>query len=586
MNPLPSSKIPYGSFCLADNPAIAADLCNTVAEQTGAFWTLTEFVRLQNNSPEKPVKPEATDARFQPKPDEIPPALTAKYGPKKAAQRVALANLKPALDAYEIALKEYQELSVQVRAIRAAADFSNRGYMVAFCDALAADFPAFVQSFFFTPNSLLVDERAREKHTFICAGTGAGKSETAKTLIRHYVTKNTDTAVVVLDPHGTLAEQVARFEELEAGDRLVYVRPRFYKGRNVSFNPFEFSAKDEDSLDLAVQHFMGALKEIIGKDFTDTQESLLQPILTVLFHKDGTDFRDLVRFMDDKRNADLVAHGRNKIPNEIDQSFFVHEFGLENFDSSKKALRYRFNNAIRSPLVREFFCNPTTINLPELIEQGKVIVFQFDKKTQGKKSVQLIGQFINAFLVSYSFQRPEGSKVIHLFADECQYFVSPTIEEIMGESRKFGLHATLITQGIDQLSRDLQKAMIRNVGTYIIGRSGGETAKKMVEEHPKLTKEDIQDLPDLTFFQIQLDRPPVKTKIQYIGNKHGLSGEPWRDVLMKQGATYYASETPTPHEHQQTPSQPTTSALSQHNAGRKPMFKAPYLGGPPKQPKD
>ena len=573
-------KIPYGEFRLADNPKLAAHLCNHVAEETGAFWTFTEFKRLQNNSPEKPVEPDPDDLALWPAPnDPLPPALIAKHGPQKTRKLVAAYNLTQARNGYETALKDYQKLQLQIRSIRASADYSDRGYMVAFCDALSVGFPAFVQDFFFTPTQLIIDERAREKHTFICAGTGAGKSETAKTILRHYVTRNTDTAVVLLDPHGKLAEEVARFEELAKSDRLVYVRPRFFKGRNVSFNPFEFSGKDEDSLDLAVQHFMGALKEIIGKDFTDTQESLLGPILTVLFHKDGTDFRDLVRFMDDSRNRDLVAHGKAHIPNEIDQSFFEHEFALENFDSTKKALRYRFNNAIRSPLVREFFCNPTTINLPELIEAGKFIVFQFDKKKQGEKSVRLIGQFINAFLVSYSFQRPEGSKVIHLFADECQYFVSPTIEEIMGESRKFGLHATLVAQGIDQLSRDLQKAMIRNVGSYIVGRSKGDTAKKMSEENPRLSKEDIQDLPDLTFYQIQLDRPPVKTRIQYIGNRFGLKGEAWRDVLLKQGATYYAPGHPTSHEHAPAaPSEPLSeaNAARQHRpTGRKPMFAPP-----------
>ena len=403
----PASMITCGMFALADNPILTARICSQTAEQTSAFWTLTEFKRLQNNSPEKPLEPDPNDPTLWPEPNaDLPHTLIARHGIPQTRKLIATHNLIQANNAYQTALEDYQKLSVQIRAFRAAADFSDRGYMVAFCNALAVEHPTFIQSFFFTPRTLRIDEKDRGKHTFICAGTGAGKSETVKTILRHYATTNTNTAVVVLDPHGKLAEQVARWQEINASDRLVYIRPRYYKGRNVSFNPFEFSAKDEDSLDLSVQHFMGALKEIIGKDFTDTQESLLQPILTVLFHRDGADFKDLIRFMDDTRNRDLVRYGQTRIPNEVDREFFLHEFALDNFDSTKKALRYRFNNAIRSPLVREFFCNPTTVNLPELIEQGKFIIFQFDKKTQGKKSVQLIGQFINAFLLSYSFQRP------------------------------------------------------------------------------------------------------------------------------------------------------------------------------------
>ena len=127
---------------------------------------------------------------------------------------------------------------------------------------------------------------------------------------------------------------------------------------------------------------------------------------------------------------------------------------------------------------------------------------------------------------------------IHLFADECQYFVSPKIEEILGESRKFGLYLTLATQRTEQVGSGLLDAIFGNVGCYLIGRNKNKTAKKMAEEHP-LSADDIRELKKLEFYQIQSERKPVKTKIGIVGNKFALNDEDWLKLKLEQANKYY-----------------------------------------------
>lgn len=548
----PPYFVPHGEYALASNTALCRRLCNTVAEQTGAFWTFTAYTRLQNTPQIAPLEPKADDPSFWPaKNAALPADLLAQHGPTVTRKLVAAHNYNQAHNAYETARKKYQKLHLQILDIRQNLGFDDRGYVAFVLKALRVDFPAFVENFFFTPTTLYVNEEERKKHTFICAGSGSGKSEAAKTLLHHYATKNTEPALVVLDPHRKMADEIARFKAINDQNRLVYISPGQYKDRHVSFNPFDFGSKDEMGLDQAQEQFVTALAQIMGKDFTDTQEALLFPIMGVLFHRDGSDFRDLVRFMDDTRNSDLVAYGRNHLPNEIDRDFFKHNFHLENFDSSKKALGYRLNKAIRSPVVREFLCNPTTVDLPAEIEAGKVIVFSFHQKDQGQVAVEFIGQLVTAFLVSYVMRRPDRSRPIHLFADECHYFVSPAIERIMGETRKYDLYATLITQGLEQLGRPLESALTRNCKNYLIGRSPGQTSDKVAKLIPDLSSEDVQALPDLTFYQVQLDRPPVKTKISYVGHRHGLDAENWRAVQQRQRDAYYwPKDAPAPENEQ------------------------------------
>ena len=55
----------------------------------------------------------------------------------------------------------------------------------------------------------------RRRHTYITGGSGAGKSELLKLLIESSMHDVEESAVVVLDPHGDLVEQVAHWPELQ-----------------------------------------------------------------------------------------------------------------------------------------------------------------------------------------------------------------------------------------------------------------------------------------------------------------------------------------------------------------------------------
>ena len=573
----PKKLIPYGHYTLSENPKLIIELCNRVAEKTKAFWDYQEFIGLQNRTITAPEKPDQEDPKFD------PPDIQYDFPLDRQVAKIYRYNL--ALETHEKETQDYQRLRTQIRRYRAANQFNERGYMVYLSDTLSPHFPDFVQSFFFTPKTLFINEKARQKHTFITGGTGSGKSETIKTIIRHYLTKNTEPALVVLDPHGDLAEDVARFEENAQNDRLVYVRPNYFKGRDIAFNPFDTDNIDEIALNRAQIQFLGALEQIIGETLTKPQRALLTPCIGVLLHKENASFRDLVKFMDDERNNELVKYGREHLPNEQDRDFFKHQFHSRNFESTKDALRYRFNEVIRDPSVRSFLCNKSTVHLPELLQAGKVIVFHFDPDKQTKEAIRTIGQLITAYITSFAMSRPKGERrSIHLFADECQYFVSPTISEIMGETRKFGLYATLATQRTEQVGRDLLDAIFGNVGCYLIGRNKNQTAEKMAKEHP-ITADQIRELKPLQFYQIELDREPVMTKIDIIGSKFGLKGEHWRDLLLKQGELYYRPDFETPHEYA---SKGNYSAVTDQNQNRqhsptkpepkrKPMFPIPNV---------
>jgi len=322
-------------------------------------------------------------------------------------------------------------------------------------------------------------------------------------------------------------------------NRLVFVKPGMFKGRYIGLNPFDFAPRDEESLNIAQKHFLGAFEQILGHELSDAQQAILTPCLGVMLHREGSTLHDLIRFMDDSRNSDLMAYGCKQLPNEADRTFMRTQFDGENFAATKQAISYRLSRIVRDPTVRNFLCRESTFDLEACIEQGKVIVFGFDRAKQDASVVTTIGQLINALLFSYSMRRGDGAgKPIHLFADECQYFVSPTIEEILGESRKFQLYATLATQRTNQVGREVLDAIFGNVGCFLIGRNRAATAEKMGKEL-EIKPDDIRGLNNLQFYQVGLDQPPTKTRIGYIGKSRTMTREQWRDVMIAQRDQYY-----------------------------------------------
>lgn len=389
------------------------------------------------------------------------------------------------------------------------------------------------------PAWLWVDERLRRLHSFVVGRTGVGKSVLLHNLIRHYLVWNRRSSLVLLDPHGDLARSVARDRVFRQGERLVYVNFCGIAGQHIHLNPFELVKRSEFHLSRAQTQFAGAVEQIVGQKFSPVQRTLIRACLGIMLHMKGTTLIDLVRLLQDEQNADLLRYGRNDLPNPVDRQFFAASFDRSHYRATKQALVARLTDIVRDPFVRRFTCQPSSFDLGAVLDSGKVLVVCFDPSKQSPDAIRTIGQLLNAAILSHVLGRtPYKRQPIHLFVDECQYFVSPTIADILGESRKFGLYATLATQRIERLDPDLQDAILGNVGTLWVGASRHHTADKLAKE-TELTAEQIRHLPNLSFFRVAGDQLPVRQRLPFIGRRYAMRDRDWARVIRQQAKRYY-----------------------------------------------
>lgn len=533
-------SLSLGAFTLEDNPNLMQNFCAGIADDINLL-SLKKFQRLLLSSPEKPVKPDMNDPCFN------PPGI--KYRSETERIIAVTYRYEQAAQDYEKRHAHYSKTFAQPRAWLSAYRANADGYLDYCKDALCGpgqnnredDTQPDAGEIFFISRPLKISENARRRHTFLTGGTGSGKSEALKYLIRHYETKNMDAAVMVLDPHGKLAREVARFEEHTNSERLVYIDPNLSEKYHAVLNPFEVQDISVSGLETQSAQLMAAFEQILG-GFTLNMESLLVPCLSVMLHRDGSDLTDFVRFMDKKQNADLVHYGADNLPFSEHRKFFETQFHSSHYDSTREALRNRFQSMMNVPTIKRFTCGASTINLPELIEQKKVIIFNLSVSSSAKAATTVIGQFITALTQGYAMRRdkdPKASKTpIHFFADECQYFVSNTTEEILGESRKYRLYLTLATQRTDQVGKKILDAILGNVGLFLVGKNKGNTVTKMSGEI-SVDGDDIRGLRTGSFYVGQNGKTSLLTKLPLIGAKYAMSSQDWKALLNTQVKTYY-----------------------------------------------
>jgi type IV secretory pathway TraG/TraD family ATPase VirD4 len=132
-------------------------------------------------------------------------------------------------------------------------------------------------------------------------------------------------------------------------------------------------------------------------------------------------------------------------------------------------------------------------------------------------------------ITSASFSRIdtlENERVpFHIYLDEFQNYVNPSLVNMLSELRKFKVTLTLAHQYLDQLDIDIKNAVLGNVGTLISFRLGARDAQYMMKElfkeyQPIYSIGDYVNLPNYEIYlKLMIDGKPSKpfsaTTIRY-----------------------------------------------------------------------
>lgn len=415
-------------------------------------------------------------------------------------------------------------------------------------------------------NKFPISETNRQFHTYISGNTGSGKSETIKSFIWHYLTRNTNTALVLLDPHGQLAKQVAKFNVNLENDRLVYIEPNL-NSYYPCINHFEFSNKenltDKEAEDYA-EAFLSIFKEILGNlgddELSLSMEVILKNTLPVIIKKPNSSIYDLIDFLEPPQGKEkkfsekvesLIDFANQNIKNQMILHFLNNAFKENsNYNATKFAIYTRLNAIFGSTTMQKMMANKATIDLEKLIQERKLIVFNFAKG--GNSDYKILGLFMIAMIKILSFRRKFDKKAIpcHFFLDEFQNYITPSLQEILEECRKYGLFLTLVQQQVGvRMSKELRDSILGNVGVIMTFPNGFDSLKE-IARHTGETVENLQKHLSQGHCSVwqraeagKVQKPPVFVAMprNTLKNSQSMHEDQWQAVLQGQIERYYYS---------------------------------------------
>lgn len=386
----------------------------------------------------------------------------------------------------------------------------------------------------------LIPMQERYTNTYITGNIGSGKSEIVKTLLYRDILRN-DGSVILIEPHSDLASQVARL--VQDKSRLVYIDATLDKKYTSTINLFDIDNTSEENISKTTQLISSVLKDINDEDkLTGSMTEVLENCISVLLRKGDSDFMELNQFMNDRKNKDLVKLGENS-PIYLEQEFFLDYF--DSATQTKAAVKRRLRKLLSDPMFSNLMNGKNTVDLEkEMNTKGKVIIIKVPKDEMSYSYIYY-ARFIIGLIQNIAIKRASLSEVsrvhTHLYIDEFQNFITPTIKTVLTESRKFKLFLTFAHQAVSQIEdTNLRDIILSNTNVKIVGQNSNKT----LDAINKTLNTKLEDVEKLNAGEFYIsagtnDIIKIQNSDKLLGDKGAISNEQREEQKKYQLEHYY-----------------------------------------------
>lgn len=300
----------------------------------------------------------------------------------------------------------------------------------------------------------------RMTHMHVVGGSNMGKSKFLEHLIREDVLAGH--GLCLIDPHGELYRDVVQWCAENRIDRTrnIHLIDPSQKDWRTGFNPLA-RHPGERPLD-RVDSMIDALAQVWGGENsmeTPSIRSVLRAVFTILIENGQTisDAFPLTRPQDEASIREyFTEHTSNPIVREMWEGYelqaarapreFLIEFG---------GPRRRLFELLHDDQMREMLGQVAhALDFRHIMDNNEIVLVNLGENAVEERR----GRALGAMLVRELFLVAKRRDVDHakdnpfyLYIDECAQYLTPDISKLLAQTRKFGLHAILAHQWLDQL---------------------------------------------------------------------------------------------------------------------------------------
>lgn len=333
----------------------------------------------------------------------------------------------------------------------------------------------------------------RLRHVHVVGATGTGKSH----LLLHLILQDIGNGegVGVLDPHGDLVDRILERIPEARHDDVVLLDPAD-EAFPVAFNIL--SAHSELERNLLASDLVAVFRRL-ATSWGDQMTSVLRnAVLAFLESQGGGTLADLRRFLVE---PEYRAAFLETVRDEEVVYFWRREFPLLQGRPQGPLLTRLDSFLAPKPLRRMVSQRESRVDIGEIMDGGRIFLARLAQGAIGEENAHLLGSFLAAKfqqLAAARQARPEAERrPFYLYVDEFQNFATPSMAQILGGARKYGLGLTLAHQDLAQLDlagAGLASAALANPATRISFRVGDADARKLAEGFGPFAAADLTSL--------------------------------------------------------------------------------------------
>ncbi|MDD3861525.1 MAG: type IV secretion system DNA-binding domain-containing protein [Candidatus Gracilibacteria bacterium] len=343
----------------------------------------------------------------------------------------------------------------------------------------------------------------RFRHFYVIGQTGTGKSSILQVMIRQDL-KNGD-GLCVVDPHGSLIEDILPFIPRERADDVIYFDPSDME-RPLGLNLLEGETWEEkelvalDAMNIMIKLFD---EEVFGPRI---QDYFRNGCLTLMSDPAGASITDIVRLFTDD---DFAKMKRQHVTNPIVASFWDHQMAKTGAREKQEMIPYfaaKFGQFVTNTMMRNIIGQTkSAFDIFDVMQNKKILLMNLSKGSVGEINSKLLGLIIVQKVQMAALRRAKVGKEsrsdFFLYIDEFQNYVTDSIEVILSEARKYRLGLNIAHQYLAQLEEgggqskgktDLKGAVFGNVGSMMAYKIGAQDAEFMAKEMaPVFSDQDL-----------------------------------------------------------------------------------------------
>ncbi|MCT7602159.1 type IV secretory system conjugative DNA transfer family protein [Aliarcobacter butzleri] len=389
---------------------------------------------------------------------------------------------------------------------------------------------------------ILIPTHERFMHTYITGQSGSGKSELLKSIVYSDILRN-DGVVILLEPHGDLSKDVAKLPIDK--NQLIYIDPSLQDGMTPTLNLFDLEDKGEKNIQKIAKVIVSVIKSVNDDEkFSGAMEEMTYYCCCLLLRKGDSDFFELSKLLNDKKNTELLKLVKNS-PDSLEREYFEDYF--KNSKPTQDAVKRRVSKILKDSVLQNLLNGSSTFNLEKAMNtQGNVIIFRIQKEEM-LESYIYYARFIIGLIQIIALKRAnidEKDRVkTYCHIDEFHNFITPTIEEILTESRKYKLYLTLAHQSISQIRNTaLKDIILSNTNIKLIGKNSNKTLEAL-NSTLNIKLEDVEKLATGEFYLSVGSNDIIKitNSDSLLNGKEDISDAQWGELKEHQLKKYYRS---------------------------------------------